>query len=175
MRCRIWRAGGRVAGGDRGGLNQVVVDALAAGHNVLLTGGAVDSSGLDVWGTSLGQVSPVATKRVSWVCVSGVCGEMWSEPRRALAEFRVDLSERDFYVLANLLFSCLGVTITFVRTLPTMRCVMHGGRQPFNRLIFMSRVRSNLCFKHFFTARGRGTDRLWGYEYDYSKRKSGCT
>ncbi|MFR7811263.1 MAG: hypothetical protein ACLU4N_19485 [Butyricimonas faecihominis] len=89
----------------------------------------------------------------------GVCGQ---GPRRALAEFRVDLSERDFYVLANLLFFVprRDATITFEDITDDAVRYAAEGRQPFNRFLesfYNAPVRSNSLFlKHFFYVRGRG-------------------
>ena len=60
------------------GLNRVVVDALASGHNVLLyPAGQLTNSGLSMWVISreLGRcVISCREMLVSWVCVSGDCG-----------------------------------------------------------------------------------------------------
>ncbi len=59
------------------GLNRVVVDALAAGHNVLLYPAGQLTRGLGRCATSCRR------ERVSWVCASGVCGGVCGQgPRR---------------------------------------------------------------------------------------------
>lgn len=69
------------------GLNRVVVDALAAGHNVLLyPAGQLTSSGLERVGNKQGLgrcATSCRRERVSWVCASGVCGGVCGQgPRR---------------------------------------------------------------------------------------------
>jgi len=98
------------------GLNRVVVDALAAGHNVLLyPAGQLTSSGLERVGNKQGawQVChqlPEGT-RVVGMRIRGLWGSMWSRAKTGRSpNFAWTYLKGIFYVLRTCCFSCLGVT-----------------------------------------------------------------
>lgn len=84
------------------GLNRVVIDALVAGHNVLLyPARAVDEWRVGACGEQTGGLAGVPPVAGGYACCGyaypGVVGEYVVKGQDgALAEFRVDLSERDF-------------------------------------------------------------------------------
>lgn len=150
------------------GLNRVVVDALAAGHNVLLyPAGQLTSSGWSVWGTNrgLGRVChqlPEGT-RVVGMRIRGLWGSMWSRAKTGRSpNFAWTYLKGIFYVLANLLFFVprRDVTITFEDITDDAVRYAAEGRQPFNRFLesFYNAPGEEqpLFLKHFFYVRGRG-------------------
>ena len=150
------------------GLNRVVVDALAAGHNVLLyPAGQLTSSGLERVGNKQGawQVChqlPEGT-RVVGMRIRGLWGSMWSRAKTGRSpNFAWTYLKGVFYVLANLLFFVprRDVTITFEDITDDAVRYAAEGRQPFNRFLesFYNAPGEEqpLFLKHFFYVRGRG-------------------
>ena len=150
------------------GLHQVVVDALAAGHNVLLyPAGQLTNSGLERVGNKQGawQVChqlPEGT-RVVGMRIRGLWGSMWSRAKTGRSpNFAWTYLKGIFYVLANLLFFVprRDVTITFEDITDDAVRYAAEGRQPFNRFLesFYNAPGEEqpLFLKHFFYVRGRG-------------------
>lgn len=150
------------------GLNRVVVDALVAGHNVLLyPAGQLTSSGLECVGNKQGawQVChqlPEET-RVVGMRIRGLWGSMWSRAKTGRSpNFAWTYLKGIFYVLVNLLFFVprRNVTITFEDITDDAVRYAAEGRQPFNRFLesFYNAPGEEqpLFLKHFFYVRGRG-------------------
>ena len=149
------------------GLSQVVVDALAAGHNVLLyPAGQLTNSGLERVGNKQGawQVCHQLPEgvRVVGMRVRGLWGSMWSRAKTGRTpNFAWTYLKGIFYVLANLIFFLprRDVTITFEDITTDAVRYAGEGRQPFNRFLesFYNAPGEEkpLFLKHFFYVPGR--------------------
>ena len=150
------------------GLNRVAIDALAAGHNVLLyPAGQLTNSGLERVGNKQGawQVCHQLPEgaRVVGVRIRGLWGSMWSRAKTGSSpNFAWTYLKGIFYVLANLLFFVprRDVLITFEDITDGAVRYAAEGRQPFNRFLesFYNALGEEqpLFLKHFFYVRGRG-------------------
>lgn len=125
------------------GLNKVVVDALAAGRNVLIyPAGQLTNGGLEHVGNKQGawQVCrqlPNGT-RVVGMRIQGLWGSMWSRAKTGKSpNFLWTYMKAVFYVLANFIFFVprRDVTITFEDITGDAVRYAEEGRQPFNRYL----------------------------------------
>ncbi len=148
------------------GLNQVVVDALAAGHNILLyPAGQLTNGGTERVGNKQGAWQVCyrlpEDSRVVGVRIRGLWGSMWSKAKTGhTPNFAWTYLKGIFYVLANLLFFVprRDVTITFKDITDDAVRYAKEGRQPFNRFLEsfynVYGEEQPLFLKHFFYVRG---------------------
>lgn len=144
------------------GLNKVVVDALAAGRNVLIyPAGQLTNGGLERVGNKQGtwQVCRQLPDgvRVVGVRIQGLWGSMWSRAKTGKSpNFLWAYLKGIFYVLANLIFFVprRDVTITFEDITEEAVRYAAEGRQPFNRFLesfYNAEGEEKLLrLKHFF-------------------------
>lgn len=144
------------------GLNKVVVDALAAGRNVLIyPAGQLTNGGLERVGNKQGtwQVCRQLPDgvRVVGMRIQGLWGSMWSRAKTGKSpNFLWAYLKGIFYVLANLIFFVprRDVTITFEDITEEAVRYAAEGRQPFNRFLesfYNAEGEEKLLrLKHFF-------------------------